>query len=176
MQVRLTDRDMKRVNLAQKYFSRMQPVPIQMGSADVVRVALSQLLPEARPGRHRDFECSFRTRKGGRTAAHEAGSSEAQRIDALSSRPRLTRSHVETGVREGFDENHWITRLGSTLDEVASDSTVFSVGSVTGPALQIYSDTAHRRAYAAPRRACPFRSGSRERVSRRRTCDPMRNR
>ena len=44
MQVRLTDRDMKRVNLAQKYFSQMQPVPIQMGSADVVRVALSQLL------------------------------------------------------------------------------------------------------------------------------------
>ena len=44
MQVRLTDRDMKRVNLAQEYFSRMQPVPIQMGSADVVRVALSQLL------------------------------------------------------------------------------------------------------------------------------------
>ena len=61
----------------------------------------------------------------------------------------MTRSHVETGVREGFDENHWITRLGSTLDEVASDSTIFSVGSVTGPALQIYSDTAHRRAYAA---------------------------
>ena len=44
MQVRLTDRDMKRVNLAQEYFSRLQPVPIQMGSADVVRVALSQLL------------------------------------------------------------------------------------------------------------------------------------
>ena len=48
-----------------------------------------------------------------------------------------------------FDENHWITRLGSTLDEVASDSTIFSVGSVTGSALQIYSDIAHRRAYAA---------------------------
>ena len=44
MQVRLTDRDMKRVNLAQEYFSRLQPVPIQMGSADVMRVALSQLL------------------------------------------------------------------------------------------------------------------------------------
>ena len=44
MQVRLTDRDMKRVNLAQEYFSRIQPVPIEMGSADVVRVALRQLL------------------------------------------------------------------------------------------------------------------------------------
>ena len=101
MQVRLTDRDMKRVNLAQEYFSRMQPVPIQMGSADVVRVALSQLLQKLAQADTEISECSFRTRKGGRTAPHEAGSSEVQRIDALSSRPRLTRSHVETGVRVG---------------------------------------------------------------------------
>ena len=48
-----------------------------------------------------------------------------------------------------FDGNRWITRLRSALDEVASDATIFSVGAATGPALQIYSDTAHRRAYAA---------------------------
>ena len=48
-----------------------------------------------------------------------------------------------------FDEHHWIARLGGALDEVASDATIFSFSSATGPALQIYSDTAHRRAYAA---------------------------
>ncbi len=44
MQIRLTDQDMKRVRLAQESLARSLPVPIPLGNADVVRIALHQLM------------------------------------------------------------------------------------------------------------------------------------
>ena len=43
MQMRLTDSDMKHVEIAQGHFSRIQPVAVHMTPADVVRLGLRHL-------------------------------------------------------------------------------------------------------------------------------------
>ena len=43
MHIRLNDTDVSRVVIAQDFFAR-QPVPIHMGGAEIVRVALRELL------------------------------------------------------------------------------------------------------------------------------------
>ena len=44
MNVRLTTTDLERIDVAAQHFATLRPVPVHLGPADVVRIALRELL------------------------------------------------------------------------------------------------------------------------------------
>ena len=44
MQIRLTNTDMEHVEVVQKHFSQLKPLPIDVATADVVRMGLRALV------------------------------------------------------------------------------------------------------------------------------------
>jgi len=44
MNMRLTSRDLERVDAAKKYFASLRPVPLHLTSAGVVRIAIRDML------------------------------------------------------------------------------------------------------------------------------------
>ena len=52
MNIRLTNTDLERIGSAQQYFASLRPVPVHLGNAEVVRVALRELVNRLDRGGH----------------------------------------------------------------------------------------------------------------------------